>query len=137
MSTDHAGMYIVAPEDSRELLRGHPLHLGRVAFVTADGDPIVLPVNFRLDGTDVVVRTDDSELLAAVRAGRTVAFEADDVDPAWQDGWSVLVRGPAEEITDAGDLDRVRRLPLHPWAPGPKAHWLRLPTDRISGRRIL
>lgn len=59
------------------------------------------------------------------------------VAPAWQDGWSVLVRGLATEITDTAELERVQRLPLRPWAPGVKPHWLRLPTQHVSGRRIL
>lgn len=57
--------------------------------------------------------------------------------PAWQDGWSVLVQGTATEVTDPDELDRLHRLPLHPWAPGDKPHWLRLATDHITGRRIL
>lgn len=137
MITDQAGMQRIDAESCRRLLRTHSLHVGRVAFTDGDGHPVVLPFNYRFDGSAVLLRTGDGPLLAAVRDGRPLAFEVDEVDPAWQDGWSVLVQGHATEITDPGDLERVQRLPLHPWAPGRKTHWLRLLTDRISGRRIL
>jgi hypothetical protein len=47
------------------------VHLGRVAWAEADGHVEVLPVNFALDGEDVIVRTGVGVLLAAV--GRDVA----------------------------------------------------------------
>lgn len=137
MGTDRTGMQILDGDDCRLLLRDHPRHLCRVAFVGDDGAQVVLPFNYRLDGDDVILRTGEGQLLAAVHAARPVAVEVDSVDPAWQDGWSVLVQGVATEIADPAELDRVQRLPLRPWAPGDKAHWLRLPTERISGRRIL
>lgn len=137
MTIDRVGMEVLDAAACRELLRTHALHVGRVAFTGADGVPVVLPTNFRLDGEAVVLRTGDGQLLAAIRAGGPVAFEVDHLDPAWKDGWSVLVQGVAAEITDIGALDRVQRLGLRPWAPGHKSHWLRLPTERISGRRIM
>lgn len=137
MTIDHAGMQMLDAEDCRRLLRQSPLGVGRVAFTDDDGELLVLPFNYRLDGDDVVLRTGEGQLLGAVHAGRWLAFEADTVDPAWQDGWSVLVQGVAEEIADPAELERVQRLPLHAWAPGRKSHWLRLATEHISGRRIL
>lgn len=136
MSIDHAPMDTLDSRTCLQLLRSQAVHVGRVGFTDGDDRPVVLPLNFRLDGDDVVLRTGESRLLAAVRAGRFVAFEVDRVDPAWEDGWSVLVQGKAEEISGLGELERVQRLPLRPWAPGHKSHWLRLPTDHISGRRI-
>lgn len=137
MTTDRVGMEVLDAEECRTPLRVHPVHVGRVGFTADDGAPVVLPVNFRLDGDDVVMRTGEGAILAAVRAGRPLAFQADQLDPAWQDGWSVRVQGVATEITGIGELERTPRLPLQPWAPGHKSHWLRLPTDRISGPRIL
>lgn len=137
MTTDHVGMQILDGDDCRLLLRQHPLGVGRVAFTVDDGGLLILPFNYRLDGDDVVLRTGEGQLLGAVHAGRWLAFEVDTVDPAWQDGWSVLVQGVAEEIVDPAELERVQRLPLRAWAPGRKSHWLRLPTGHISGRRIL
>lgn len=137
MTTDRVGMEVLDAAACRELLRTHALQVGRVAFAGADGVPVALPMNFRLDGEDVVLRTGDGQLLAVTRGGGPMAFEVDHLDPAWGDGWSVLVQGVAVEITEVDELDRVRRLRLRTWAPGHKSHWLRLPTERISGRRIM
>ena len=52
-------------------------------------------------------------------------------------GWSVLVRGEAIEVADPAELARLRRLPLDPWAPGAKAHYVRILPAKLTGRRIL
>jgi uncharacterized protein len=109
--------------------------LGRVAFVD-DRGPVVFPVNFVLDRHMVVFRTDDgAKLDIAIRGGR-VAFEVDRTDDADHTGWSVLVRGEAIEVTDADELARLRELPLHPWAPGPRTRYVRILPVTLSGRRI-
>jgi uncharacterized protein len=68
--------------------------------------------------------------------GACVAFEVDGADEATRTGWSVLVRGEATEITDPDDLARVRQLPIHPWAPGVKTHYVRILPTAVTGRRI-
>jgi uncharacterized protein len=110
-------------------------HLGRVVLVD-DRGPLALPVNFVLDQHTVLFRTDEgTKLDVAVRRGR-VAFEIDGVDEQTRTGWSVLVRGEAAEITQADQLARVRRLPLYPWAPGAKGHYIRILPASLTGRRI-
>ena len=52
-------------------------------------------------------------------------------------GWSVIIAGVCEEITDTGELRRVEALGLEPWAPGTKGHWIRIRANVISGRRIV
>jgi hypothetical protein len=47
------------------------------------------------------------------------------------------VVGVAEEVTDAAEIARLARLPLGPWVPGEKAHWLRVRPGAITGRRLL
>lgn len=109
--------------------------LGRIAVVD-DRGPIVFPVNFVFDRHMVVLRTDDgTKLDAAIRGGR-VAFEIDGTDPATCTGWSVVVRGEAVEVTDPAELARLRKLPLAPWAPGAKAHYVRILPAALTGRRI-
>src|SRR6266511_365294 len=51
-------------------------------------------------------------------------------------GWSVLVRGEATDLTDPAELARVGRLPLYPWAPGAKGHYIRILQTLLTGRRI-
>jgi uncharacterized protein len=109
--------------------------LGRVAVVD-DLGPVVFPVNFIFDRHMVVLRTDEGTKLDAAVRGSRVAFEIDGADPATCTGWSVVVRGEAVEVTGPAELARLRRLPLHPWAPGAKAHYVRILPAALTGRRI-
>jgi nitroimidazol reductase NimA-like FMN-containing flavoprotein (pyridoxamine 5'-phosphate oxidase superfamily) len=115
-----------------EHLRRH--HLGRLGFV-AGGRPLILPVNYALDGEHVVFRTDEGTKLHAV-VGAHVAFEIDEVDNVYHSGWSVVVLGRAE-IAEAAEHASLGRLPLGPWCPGPKQHWIRIRPEVVSGRRIV
>ena len=110
-------------------------HLGRVAVVDDQG-PVIFPVNFVLDRHMVVFRTDEGTKLDAAARGARVAFEVDGTDEAAHTGWSVLVRGEAIEVTDRAELARLRRLPLGPWAPGAKTHYVRILPAVLTGRRI-
>jgi nitroimidazol reductase NimA-like FMN-containing flavoprotein (pyridoxamine 5'-phosphate oxidase superfamily) len=110
-------------------------HPGRLALVDAGG-PVILPVNYALDQGSVVFRTDPGGKLDAAAAGATVAFEVDAADERDRTGWSVVVRGRAGEVTDHADLERLRALPLYPWAPGAKAHYVRIRPASVTGRRI-
>ena len=110
-------------------------HLGRVAVVD-DLGPVVFPVNFVLDRHMVAFRTGDGTKLDAAVRGSRVAFEIDGADAAAHTGWSVVVRGEAVEVTDPAELARLRKLPLHPWAPGAKAHYARILPATLTGRRI-
>ena len=110
-------------------------HLGRVAVVD-DRGPVVFPVNFVLDRHMVVFRTDEGTKLDAACRGSRVAFEIDGTDAAAHTGWSVLIRGEAIEVTDPAELARLRKLPLDPWAPGAKTHYVRILPAALTGRRI-
>jgi uncharacterized protein len=110
-------------------------HLGRLAFVEGEL-PLILPVNYVLDDGVVIFRTDAGSKLDAAVRGAPVAFEVDGVDELERTGWSVLARGHAQAVTDPDQLDRLRQLPLVPWAPGAKPHYVRLEADEVSGRRI-
>jgi uncharacterized protein len=110
-------------------------HLGRVAVVD-DRGPMVFPVNFVLDHHMLVLRTDEGTKLDAAMRGSQVAFEIDGADAATRAGWSVVVRGEAVEVTDPVELARLSKLPLHPWAPGAKAHYVRILPAAMTGRRI-
>jgi nitroimidazol reductase NimA-like FMN-containing flavoprotein (pyridoxamine 5'-phosphate oxidase superfamily) len=110
--------------------------VGRVAVVDG-GTPVILPVNYLLDGEDIVFRTDPgTKLDAASRA--PACFEIDAFDRAQHTGWSVVVTGRLEEVThyDARTWERVHALPVQPWAGGQKDHWMRLVPTSIGGRRI-
>lgn len=120
ISTDEGttGLSALSAQQCLRLLRGHPLSVGRLGVTDDEGQPLIFPVNYRLDGDAVVVRTSPETVLARWAVDRRVAFEVDDVDAAWQEGWSVLVQGIAERIDDVVELARLKRVPLRPWAPG-------------------
>ena len=116
------------------LMEGHPAGVGRVAL--ADPHPIIFPVNFAIDRGNIVFRTDPGAKFHAAVHEALVAFESDWVEPTWQTGWSVVVRGHAHVVTDPEELQRVRRLPLLPWADGAKEAFVSIESDLISGRRL-
>ena len=112
--------------------------VGRLG-VLADHYPVVLPVNFALDGKVLVVRLGDGRTHAAA-VSANVTFEVDQIDAATRSGWSVLVRGLAEEVTDAHREDlvaRTRASGASPWAPGERGRWMRIIPHSVTGRRIV
>jgi uncharacterized protein len=117
-----------------ELLRAD--EIGRLA-VMADGGPLILPVNYRVDGESIVFRTDPGlKLDQGVRSHS--CFEIDCFDRANRSGWSVVVAGRLEEVTpyEAKTWERIPELRVDPWAGGPKEHWVRLIPSRITGRLV-
>jgi len=110
--------------------------VGRVA-VTIGAVPAVFPVNFALlDGT-IVFRTAAGTKLDAATRNSVVAFEVDEVDPVYHEGWSVLVVGVADELTDPATLRQALELPLAAWAPGSRDHIVCVRPEFVSGRRIV
>jgi uncharacterized protein len=130
------GLSYLSPEECMRRLRSHPVRVGRIGVADLDGQPLIMPVNYYLDGDAVVVRLAPGSLLAQLAANTRVAFEVDHVDPAWREGWSVLVQGAAEQVTDEGELERLRHLPLRPWAPGDRSLFLRIVPIFVTGRQI-
>jgi hypothetical protein len=112
--------------------------VGRLAFVGDDGWPVVLPLNFALEGDVIVLRTDSDSVVVDV-PGRPVAFEVEHLAPVYRGGWSVLVRGVGRElgVVDRPDDVEERHGSVKPWAPGHKTHRLGIEIDHLSGRRIV
>ena len=111
--------------------------VGRVG-VTVGAVPAVFPVNFGVLGDGCVVfRTGTGSKLDAAVRNAVIAFEVDEVDPIYHEGWSVLVVGVADELRDAAELEESRGLPLASWAPGARDHVVRLRPEVVSGRRIV
>ncbi len=116
-------------------LESHPTHVGRIVFVD-QGYPIALPVNYRVHRGTVVFRTDPGSKLMACAMGEKVAFEVDDVDERWREGWSVLLQGVAREVTDPGQLLALAQTGLEAWA-GAESHTIELEWHRITGRELI
>ena len=115
------------------LLRTQPV--GRLA-VALGHHPDVFPVNFALDGRTVVIRTEGGTKLAGAVLAPEVAFEVDHVDEITESGWSVVVRGRAQEVTALTETEPLERLGLQPWAGPAKARWLRIHPTTVTGRRV-
>ena len=129
-------MHAIPTDECYELLGTH--EFGRIGVVS-DNYPLILPVNYRLDGTTVVIRTHAGTILQAAEHAN-VTFEVDEIDRSSRSGWSVLVRASAEEVgSEHRDelVARTQQTGLEPWAPGAKDHWIRLITHEITGRRIV
>lgn len=109
--------------------------VGRIAFID-NGLPEVRPVNYRFHEGMVVLRTGYGPMLDAVHL-KAVVFEIDAIDPDYHTGWSVVVHGKGEEVWRPEELREMRRLPLRPWAPGTREHYLRVVPTEITGRRII
>ena len=116
-----------------ELVESAPV--GRVGVLN-DSAPEIYPVNHAVDRQTIVFRTDPGTKLRGLVRSPAVCFEVDGVDPDDATGWSVLVKGRAEQIRDPGELRAVDRLPLRPWSLGDKALWIRIMPTEITGRRI-
>ena len=109
--------------------------VGRIVY-TRQALPAVELVNFALDDSDIIIRTDAGGKLAAATRGAVVAFEADSVDVTGHGGWSVTVVGHATAVTDGEEIARLEQLPLTPWAPGNRDHFVRVSSAIVNGRRI-
>ena len=100
--------------------------------------PIIRPVNYVFDepSQSVLIRSAPGTKLHAVLRSPRAVFEIDGAHPDGRIGWSVIISGVADEITNAAELRRVEQLDLEPLAPGHKGRWICIRTNTVSGRRI-
>ena len=123
----------LSPAECFDLLE--PGGIGRVGFTSAYGI-MMLPVNFAVTGKTIIFRTAPDSLLA-LYADAQVSFEADRLDEARHEGWSVLVHGHAHKVTDEREVTHLERVArLEPWAGGARDVYVRVTPKQISGRRI-
>jgi nitroimidazol reductase NimA-like FMN-containing flavoprotein (pyridoxamine 5'-phosphate oxidase superfamily) len=124
--------------DSDECLRLMATQdVGRLGVI-AEHYPLIFPVNYALDHGVIVIRTSPGTKLTAADHAN-VTFEVDDIDTRGRSGWSVLVRGLAEEVgREHRDelVQRTKATGVTPWPPGEHEHWVRIIPHRITGRRI-
>lgn len=108
---------------------------GRVV-ATSGALPLVVPVNFALDGRVIVFRTAADGPLAAATRGAVVAFQADDIDTVARTGWCVAVTGVAHTVVDESEALRMGQLGLEPWAPGQRDTYVRIVPGLVHGRYL-
>jgi hypothetical protein len=105
--------------------------VGRIAVAQGRQGPLVVPVNYTLDGETILFRSGYGSKLRGVVV-RPVSFEVDSIDDATRTGWSVLARGRAEEIHGR----HARGGPPDAWVPGDKPYLVRITIRTLTGRRI-
>lgn len=113
-------------------LRGD--HLGRLA-VSQGALPLILPVNYAMDGTSIVFRTRQGGLLDRACRNTIVAFEIDQYDATAGSGWSVLVVGVANALY-ASEWLRAVKLGLTSSGAGDGAVFIKIVPGNLSGRRV-
>lgn len=113
--------------------------VGRVVVpVGPSARPVIRPIHFAFDkvSQSVVFRSaQGGKLYALMHSGRAT-FEADEVDASARNGWSVIIEGATEPVTDAMELRRLERLQVPGWVGGPEARWMRIRARTVSGRRL-
>ena len=113
-----------------------PGGVGRMLFVEPGRGPVAMPVNYRMDGADVVFRTGaGTGIVGSIRQG-PVSFDVDHLDEALGEGWSVLVTGTASVINDPSELERAAGLGVEVWAGGDRPVYVRLRVRQVTGRAI-
>jgi uncharacterized protein len=132
--TDHAGLEILPFGDCLRLLGSVPV--GRVGFF-ADGEIVILPVNYLMDGQDVVFRTGAGSKLTSVSNKNLVGFETDSYDARTRSGWSVVVSGFTEIVDSDDEMRRLNDLGLQSWvSPAESPSWIRIRPTSITGRWV-
>lgn len=146
LPADHAPSAPGGPHRSVEIGRAEALRLlggvslGRVVF-TRHALPTVRPVNHVLIDGDIVIRTHEGAALTSharqgAGSGVVVAYEADVIDPDTHLGWSVVVTGYAQLVTDPAELIRYRAL-LRPWVEQTMDYAVRIRPDLVTGVRLI
>ena len=129
MWVDERGSDVLAFPECRQLLAiGAARHCVGHLGVPGDGAPTVLPVDYAVDGSDVLIRVGEGLFKNVV--GRLVALEVDDVDD--DRPWSVLVQG----LALPAEAEGVGRQLPSPRVARPGGRIVRIRSDSFTGRRL-
>ncbi len=108
--------------------------VGRLGF-SAQALPVILPVNYVLQHRTIVFSSESGEKLRAAEDRAVACFEIDSFDPLGHDGWSVLATGRLAPV----EPDRAALLAAYPiahWALRGERHFVELPIELLSARRL-
>ena len=123
----------LSKQECLELLAAAPV--GRVIF-TDRAMPAAQPVNYLLDGEEIIFRTANGSKLAAATRHAVVGFQVDEIDPRTRTGWSVLGVGEAHQIVHPDRLAELAQRQPDPWVDDHDAHTISISLQIISGRRL-
>ncbi|QRP50943.1 pyridoxamine 5'-phosphate oxidase family protein [Amycolatopsis sp. FDAARGOS 1241] len=120
----------LTPRECIDLLSTQPV--GRLVF-SENAVPAIRPVNFLVHEGNIIVRCSRTGSIAKL-VDEVVAFEVDSIDPVNRTGWSVVVLGKANSITEIDELVTLAEPRHRPWPGGERSHFLRIPMETINGR---
>lgn len=120
------GFQTMTADECRRLLAA--CNIGRLA-ISAGALPLVLPVQYELDNSRLLLRTPGHHEVRDRIDGQVVGFEADDIDLVHGVGWSVSVTGSVHVLHDV-----TAESPAHRWFSD--GTLLSLDTDVIVGHRM-
>lgn len=103
--------------------------VGRLVYQDELG-PAAVPVNYAVAGNTIVFRSEAGSKVRGLHE-RDIAFQVDDIDTVSHSGWSVLIRGAAEEV----EFERLSVVP-QPWKKGIHNIWVVITPKVVSGRRL-
>lgn len=109
--------------------------VGRVGLTTPTG-PQIFPVTYAYYAKTIVFRTSPYGLLSSLERHTHVAFEIDDIDEERESGWSVLVLGSAQRVTQHYTLSTLWKEGPVPWATGTRNLFIAITPDSITGRAV-
>jgi nitroimidazol reductase NimA-like FMN-containing flavoprotein (pyridoxamine 5'-phosphate oxidase superfamily) len=122
----------LSEEECWELAATQPV--GRIAWTAAAG-PMVVPINFAVQDSRIVVHTSAYSELVREADDSVVAFEVDEYDPVTRSGWSVVFRGRARVAFHAPPGDRLPD--VDSWADESRRMTMTVDVHEVSGRRVV
>jgi nitroimidazol reductase NimA-like FMN-containing flavoprotein (pyridoxamine 5'-phosphate oxidase superfamily) len=127
-------LFDIHEDDCTDLLGSTPV--GRLGVIV-DGHPEIFAINHVYDretGCVLFPSNVGTKLHAALEAA--VAFEVDGVSPGGDRGWSVLVVGHAEQVTDPTTVAWATQQRAVHWRSERDVVWVRIVPEKVTGRRI-
>ena len=98
--------------------------VGRVAVASGRNAPVMIPVSFLMNDESPVFRTEEPSVVSALGGG-VISLQVDRFDWYRHTGWSVLVTGIAEEVSEVEASD-----------PDDRLRAVRIRVSQITGRLI-
>jgi len=130
--TDEHGLRYI-PEPTCLHLIGQE-RIGRLGL-SVGSLPVILPVNYVLQGRTIVFRSEEGEKTRAAEQSTVACLEVDQFDRFEHSGWSVLATGRLT-IAPPDRAEAYERLPVVPWALRKESRFIELSIELLSGRSI-
>lgn len=124
-------LVIMSREECLRLLAARSI--GRLAFTGRIGVALILPVNYVMNGDEILIRTGPGTKLQAAERRDVVSLEIDEFDEATRTGWSVVATGKCR-ISREPSFGAARPVP---WVAGPRSLVIRMALTHVSGRRLI